>query len=653
MRGVNPRALTTVALALCTTLTSAPKTLACSGPCATPEVWAVDAASTGLTVTTNFGLLVESDGAWQLVCEETTPGLFLQAQLSESARYVSTSMGLAHQAAPSCEFETLATAETDSAWLLDIALPQASPGTDLPLFGVRYNQGESLVQVVRGNASMPFEVVVSYDLNDGYDHVIAGGDPTSVFLTGYSFNPRVFRVAYSLDGGDLWKATLPEVDTTGVTFLPLAVNPGAPGQLLLHMRTATDEPDELWLFDAESEQMSHLFTLSGTAAVVGSATLGNDVFVAGAETSEGPESMGSLYSAAWDELAFEQRVEAGPGFSCLHSDGELLYTCTNNFTRESSFLVASSDDQGDSWTPLLQLETLADADTCNADACGVTLEWMHDTFGALKNDEATDSAVDAGADAGVSAPGDAGVDVERDTDDGRPANDAGKDDGPDRSVADAGSERKQPSSSGCTLLPSRRSASAQWAALLACLVVAWRRRAAAVEKKRWPWLAAACVAAACGGESDADQKKDESDSGHQDHDQLSDEELDELEGTASAADCAGRGDDLDGLEIDGEHDTLLRLIEADPAPPSVGNNSLTVEILADGELLSGIADDIHVTPHMPDHGHGTPVAVGIEELDDGQYRLSPVNTFMPGFWQITVEVSGELESSFQFGICVE
>ena len=61
-----------------------------------------------------------------------------------------------------------------------------------------------------------------------------------------------------------------------------------------------------------------------------------------------------------------------------------------------------------------------------------------------------------------------------------------------------------------------------------------------------------------------------------------------------------------------------------------------------------------VTLFMPDHGHGTPVSVGVTETKSGEYELAPVNTFMPGLWQIHLELTRDAAPElFEFNVCVE
>jgi hypothetical protein len=122
---------------------------------------------------------------------------------------------------------------------------------------------------------------------------------------------------------------------------------------------------------------------------------------------------------------------------------------------------------------------------------------------------------------------------------------------------------------------------------------------------------------------------------------------------AGSLPCGGRGRDLHDLSVTGEA-LSLEVLELQPDPPVVGDNSFRVALELEGEPLVGASDDIIVSPTMPDHGHGTPVTVGIFESGQGIYQLEPVNTFMAGYWQISVEVDSESGTGWvQFGVCVE
>jgi hypothetical protein len=119
--------------------------------------------------------------------------------------------------------------------------------------------------------------------------------------------------------------------------------------------------------------------------------------------------------------------------------------------------------------------------------------------------------------------------------------------------------------------------------------------------------------------------------------------------------CAGRAAPLDGLSVAGSDGLRLDVLSVRPDPPAIGDNGFMVELRRDGEPLDGVAAAITVSPRMPDHGeHGTPVTVEVTALGAGEYEFAPVNTFMPGFWVVTVDIDSDAVSgAVQFGVCIE
>jgi hypothetical protein len=96
-------------------------------------------------------------------------------------------------------------------------------------------------------------------------------------------------------------------------------------------------------------------------------------------------------------------------------------------------------------------------------------------------------------------------------------------------------------------------------------------------------------------------------------------------------------------------------VSADPAPPIKGDNTWVLELEdLQGEPLTGVT--IVAIPMMPDHGHGTAITTEVTALEvPGRYQLTPVNLFMTGFWEITLELTlaGGETDSLVFGFCVE
>lgn len=121
--------------------------------------------------------------------------------------------------------------------------------------------------------------------------------------------------------------------------------------------------------------------------------------------------------------------------------------------------------------------------------------------------------------------------------------------------------------------------------------------------------------------------------------------------------CGGRGADLGALMLESEQGRTWTLVEREPERTVVGDQSWVFEVSNEqGEPWQGVADQIVVTPFMPDHGHGTAVVVHVEEVASGKYRLVPVNLRMPGYWLITITAPASFADGgadeLQFGVCV-
>lgn len=99
------------------------------------------------------------------------------------------------------------------------------------------------------------------------------------------------------------------------------------------------------------------------------------------------------------------------------------------------------------------------------------------------------------------------------------------------------------------------------------------------------------------------------------------------------------------------------LMSAMPAPPARGDNTWVIEVnaMSSGVVGSPVAGvDMVATPFMPDHQHGTPIPVKVTATTTaGQYQLSPVNMWMPGYWETTLEATaGSVSDTVVFKFCV-
>jgi hypothetical protein len=127
-------------------------------------------------------------------------------------------------------------------------------------------------------------------------------------------------------------------------------------------------------------------------------------------------------------------------------------------------------------------------------------------------------------------------------------------------------------------------------------------------------------------------------------------------GEDQGAACQGRGEAYQaGMSKPGVQGIVsVALTEAVPAPPNEGDNAWTVRVVdASGAPIEGAA--VSVSTLMPDHGHGSPVQTVVTDEGGGDYRLDPVNLFMPGLWDVTIAVQppGGEQDSVTFTFCVE
>lgn len=96
----------------------------------------------------------------------------------------------------------------------------------------------------------------------------------------------------------------------------------------------------------------------------------------------------------------------------------------------------------------------------------------------------------------------------------------------------------------------------------------------------------------------------------------------------------------------------VQFVDAVPSPPARGDNTWTIQINTKASAAPLENADLFVTPYMPDHGHTSPIEVDVISMPTaGQYELSPVNLWMPGLWETTIQVNGDTET-IKFSFCV-
>jgi hypothetical protein len=123
-----------------------------------------------------------------------------------------------------------------------------------------------------------------------------------------------------------------------------------------------------------------------------------------------------------------------------------------------------------------------------------------------------------------------------------------------------------------------------------------------------------------------------------------------------ARDCAieTRADDYTlGMQRSGER-LSVAILDATPAPPSRGDNTWRVRVQDDAGLPQTATID--VSTFMPDHQHGSSIVAQVEPADvPGEFVITPVDFFMPGLWEVTLDLQQEdgFEDAVVFRFCVD
>lgn len=89
---------------------------------------------------------------------------------------------------------------------------------------------------------------------------------------------------------------------------------------------------------------------------------------------------------------------------------------------------------------------------------------------------------------------------------------------------------------------------------------------------------------------------------------------------------------------------IFLLIDSTPGPPAKGDNSWNLRLTDTGDTpIDGAT--LEVTPFMPDHGHGTPIRVVVTPAgSNGEYTAAPINLWMPGLWEVTIDATAGADS---------
>lgn len=379
--------------------------LACGAICDVPEFWDVsfDAASEPVVVS-NFGLMRRGDAAWTLVCEAVvSPGFVTGGVVTSRGPVVSTTEGLYRETHGWCGYSPFELGAEDlwplsfghvetAAASVQVALVLAAEPGALEVVARRTSGLEG------GEGEAAFETLTTFAVDSGYRSIDVFGDPVRVFVTGHTFSPRVFHLAYSLDAGASWQQRSFDWTSSEHTLLPLGPDPERPNALMLGAQVPSNDPAVLWRFDAGTDELAPVFTLGARDRIAGLAVAGEHWFLAARGERDGIQR-GGLYRAPRGSDAFERLPVDVPPLRCLRSRGDALYACGDDFTRGVAWILGRSRDGGSSFEPVMRLGELGRLAICS-DVCELTQSWLTSIYGSLLVEGDGSETADAGISSG-------------------------------------------------------------------------------------------------------------------------------------------------------------------------------------------------------------------------------------------------------------
>jgi MYXO-CTERM domain-containing protein len=380
---------------------------ACAGPCNVPDVIDAEYVGDDLFVLTNFGVLKKQEDGWHLDCEEVFGGTVTQAAFTEQATLVSTSVGLFRDGGEQCAWESNVEGASNS-WFLDFSTFEArgDAGVARMIVALDIDRDTSEPKIELAEVGGPFHTVATFDSTFALRRVLTGGDPVRIFAAGYTFMPTTWHVVSAEAGAaDFEDRAFAVGDSTGE--LLLAADPARNERLWIRAAESNGDPDAIQVLDPTDEAPREVFRLGKNEQLADIAFEDNRVFAA----ARG-DGVSKIYVADSNDLAFEELTTFNGAFTCLTTTSKTWLGCNSDFTHNSEWIVASSDDEGESWTPELTLDELVDISSCGH-VCATTTEWLDGLYGPAVDMPTTTGERDSGAEPAMAA--DASADAEQPT----------------------------------------------------------------------------------------------------------------------------------------------------------------------------------------------------------------------------------------------
>ncbi len=316
-------------------------------------------ATIGLVVTADTG------ASWHYVCEPYItggPNVVLYALEADGA-VLALSPKLSRSTDQGCSWTSVPAPGTDATWT-DVFADPLQPARVLAIAATAARTG---IWISRdGGQSFPTQL---FDTGERLASVeSAATSPDTIYATtsvaaGGAATTALFRTT---DGGASWQ----RIDLQALQLaVPaavriLAVSPADPGTLWLRATRLPAGGDEVFVSTDGGKSFASLYQ-SPQRPLTG--------FARGAD--------GTLFLADGDPgiLAHAPNSSGftrlpGPHLLCLFASGSRLYGCADGL--QDPYDVATSDNGGATWNPLLSLTTLLGPSTCPAVASACASDWQ-------------------------------------------------------------------------------------------------------------------------------------------------------------------------------------------------------------------------------------------------------------------------------------
>jgi hypothetical protein len=308
-----------------------------------------------------IGLVFTEDAgaSWRYVCEPYITGgsnVVLYALQADGA-LLALSSNLSRSADQGCSWTSVPAPGSDATWT-DVFADPTQPARVLAIASTAARSGIWLSS--DGGQSFPSRLLDTAERLASVES--AAGAPGRIYATtsvAASGAAALFRTA---DGGASWqRSDLPIAAPAAVRIL--AVSPADPGTLWLRATRLPSGGDEVLVSSDGGASFASLYR--SQAALTG--------FARGAD--------GTIFLADGDAGILQRAPGApafrrlpGPHLLCLFASGSRLFGCADGL--RDAYDVATSDDGGASWNPLLSLTTLLGPSTCPAVASACASDWQ-------------------------------------------------------------------------------------------------------------------------------------------------------------------------------------------------------------------------------------------------------------------------------------